>query len=540
MLATRLSRRTLLGASAAVGIGAVAGCQAGATDPNGGPDRKPDPSGSGNPVPAYVPFAGVTPDIPPANSNSIAGFLNFPANRPSVLERKPSLAEPVTILAQQSVFAPPPMDQNAFWKNLNNHFGVTFNLTMVPGSDYVSKFQALVASNDLPELVRVPQVPRLGELMKAKFADLSEVLGSDAVKSHPMLANIPTVSWKAAMFDGQLMGIPMHLLPIASRVEARTDILASLGVEAKFSNAAEFLDFCREVTDAKSQRFAMVSPTSNFTKQICGVPNQWKVDSGSFTHEIETDEYKRWLELSTTLWSEGLVHPDAYNNPQLALLFQGGQFMLFEVGGQGFTLAMPSYVKASPKLTVAPVVPPKYDGGGNAAVYTGTGANGFTAINKNVSPDRIAELLVLLDGLAAPFGTQEWLALQFGKEGDDYTWTDGSPTLTEAGAKEKVVMNYVPGSPMVMYSAGYPEVTKAECDFETAVGETAIPLPTVGLISDTAMSIGASLELKITNAVADVITGRKSLSAWDGVVADWRSSGGDKIRDEFERANAAR
>jgi len=529
-----LSRRAVLGAGAALSAAALVGCESGQSS-----TEKAPPAQSGV-LPTYAAYAGVAPDLPAQNANSINGFLSFPTDRPSVLTRKPNLPEPVTVLAQQSVYVPPAMPQNAFWQNLNDHFGVTLDISMVPGADYTQKFQALVAADDLAELVRVPQVPRLNQVVTAKFADLTEHLAGDEVKQYPMLANLPTTSWNAAMFDGKVMGVPMHLLSLGSRVEARTDILSTLGVEAKFSTGAEFLDFCREVTDAKAQRFALVTATSTFTKQMCGVPNQWRVDNGAFVNEIETDEYKRWLELATTLWSEGLVHPQAFSNPQVALLFQAGQFLLFEVGGAGFTSAMPLYTKAAPGLTVAPVIPPKYDGGGDAAVYAGAGSNGFTAINKTASPERIAELLVLLDGLAAPFGTAEWLAVQYGKEGASYTWQDGVPTLTESGAKEKVIMNYVPGSPMVMYAPGYPDVTRAECAYEAAVGEKALPLPTLGLFSDAATSTGATLAEKIRNATADVITGRAQLSGWDQVVTEWRNGGGDTIRSEYEQAAAAR
>lgn len=533
-LSPALSRRTLLAAGAAAGVAALAGCDS-PTRPPAGQQSAP----SAGVRPTYLPYDGVKPDLPAQNPNSINGFLTVPGNRPSVLQRRPNLTAPVTVMGSQSIFAPPAMAQNPFWQNLNDHFGVTFDITMVPGADYTKKFQAMIAGDDLPQLVRVPSVPKLDQVMAAKFADLTEFLAGDAVKDHPMLANIPSLTWNAALFNNKVMAVPKHLLPLGSRVEARTDILAKLGVEAKFTSATDFLDFCREVTDAKAQRWALVQATTSFTKQMCGVPNQWRVTDGAFTHEIETDEYRRWLELSAQLWSEKLIHPQAFNNPQVALLFQAGQFMLFEVGGAGFTSAMGIYTKAAPGLTVAPVVPPRYDGGGDAAVYAGSGSTGITAINKTLPKEQIVELLVLLDGLAAPFGTAEWVAIEFGKEGSSFNWVDGVPVLTDNGSREKVIMNYVPGSPMVMYSGQYPDVTRAESAYEAAVGATALPLPTNGLFAESASSAGAVLGEKINNAVLDVINGRAKVSDWGKVVADWRSSGGDKLREEYQQAHAA-
>lgn len=535
-----LSRRTLLGAGAALGVGStLAGCRS-----ETGPGASADPSSGGSStasggLPTHIPYEGVTPDIPAANDNAINGFLTVPEDRPSVLGHRSTLTEPVTVLGQQSVYIPPPMAQNAFWQNLNDHFGVTFDITSVPGTDYVSKFQTTISAGDLPDLVRVPSVPRLDQVLSSSFADLSEFLAGDAIEAYPMLANIPTLAWNSVMFDGRIMGVPKHMLPLTSRVEARTDVLADLGVDTDFGSAAEFLDFCREVTDADAQRWAMVQPITNFVKQMCGVPNQWQVSDGAFVNEVETEQYKKFLELMATLQAEKLIHPQAFTNPQVALLFQTGQYLLFEVGGAGFTAAQAMYEKVTPGLTVAPVIPPKYDGGGPAQVYTGSGSLAITAIPRSAPKEKIAELLNLLDGLAAPFGTAEWVAVEYGKDGESFTWVDGSPSLTDAGTQQKVIMNYCPGSPMVMFSPGHEEVTRAECAYEAAVGADALPLPTNGLFSDSATSTGAVLNQKIKDATLDVITGRKKVSDWDRVVDDWRNAGGDKLRAEYEESLAS-
>jgi len=534
-----LSRRRLLGATAVAGLGAATGCSTPLTPGPPAPSATSDASAG---RPNHVAFAGIQPDIPAANPNAIDGYLAFPTDRTSILPEKLNLTEPIACLAPLSIFTPPPMASNAFWQNLNEQLGITLDITMVPGADYTNQFQARIAAGDIPEVVRIPSVPKLDDLLEARFSDLSEHLSGEAVTDYPMLANFSSTTWDAALFDGAVRGVPMPLLPIANRLEARMDIIESLGQSIDFSSVEDFLSFCRAVTDPKADRYAMVSPyPSNFTRQICGVPNTWAEEGGRFTHDVETEQYKQWLDLVRRMWAEGMFHPQALANPQVALLFQSGQFLLFEVGGAGFTSAMPVYTKAAPGLRVAPVVPPLYAGGGKAPVYLGRGSNGLTAIRKDVAPARVKELLSVLNAMAAPFGTKEWLHVQFGKEGTDFTWVEGKgPQLTETGTKEKIVANYLPGSPMVMFAPGYEDTVKAECDYEARVGATALPLPTNGLYSAEDSSAGAQLNVKIMNATLDVITGRTTVSGWDGIVQEWRSGGGDAIRAEYQDAFAAR
>lgn len=530
-----VTRRTVLHAAGAGALAATLGATGGCSSDG---NRSTAPGSTSQAVlPTYRRYAGVKPDMPAANKNAIDGFLAYPENPVDAVSEDIGVRDPISIMAPLSVNTPPAVNKNSFWRNLNESLGVSLNLTMVPDSDYGNRLATTIAGGDLPDLLWIPPaMPQLAALARAKFADLTDHLSGDAIEDYPLLANVPTAAWQGTLLNGRIMGVPMHLLPLSSRMEARVDILDKLGVSPDFGSGAEFLEFCRAVTDPRANRWALLSPyPANFTRQICGVPNGWAITNGKFSNEVETEEYKRWLSLQAQLWREGLFHPQALTNPQAATLFQGRQFMLFEVGGPGFTMAIGPYRKVDPELRVAPVVPPKYDGGGPAQGYAASGYYGLTVINKDLQPDRVRELLRVLNALAGPFGTKQYLNVQFGKEGTDYTWNPGTgPALTEVGSTEKIPTNYIPGPPMVHYAPGFPDVTKAECDYEAKVGASAAPYPLAGLYSEENTSTGATLETKIYNAALDIITGRKKLDSWNQVVRDWQKNGGDKIRTEYE------
>src|SRR5699024_11591879 len=88
-----------------------------------------------------------------------------------------------------------------------------FSPDLVPASDYVAKFSTVIAGGgDLPALVQTPlwmPLPRVDHLITSQFSDLTKHLSGDAVLKYPNLANIPTASWKNAVNQGMLWGVPI-------------------------------------------------------------------------------------------------------------------------------------------------------------------------------------------------------------------------------------------------------------------------------------------------------------------------------------------
>src|SRR5437660_5380656 len=75
---------------------------------------------------------------------------------------------------------------------------------------------------------------------------------------------------------------------------------------------------------------------------------------------------------------------------------------------------------------------------------------------KKASPDRIKELLRIMNFLAAPFGSQEDLLLSYGIQGQDYSLDPkGNPVPTSEGIARA---SYVPGdiSPSIPGSISRP------------------------------------------------------------------------------------
>jgi putative aldouronate transport system substrate-binding protein len=180
--------------------------------------------------------------------------------------------------------------------------------------------------------------------------------------------------------------------------------------------------------------------------------------------------------------------------------------------------------------------PPKYTGGGWAGTWQALATNNFTVMKK-ADETRIRQLLKVCDWLAAPFGTEEYLFRKYGVAGVHYVMKDGGPQQSQAGVTQTVLgIRYIVDSPDVIFIPGNPEATRKSYEYQASIIPTSVADPTLSLFSDTWSRKQGQLGTIINDAQNDILSGRKPVSTWDDVVRNWRSTGGDQVRTEFEEA----
>jgi putative aldouronate transport system substrate-binding protein len=179
--------------------------------------------------------------------------------------------------------------------------------------------------------------------------------------------------------------------------------------------------------------------------------------------------------------------------------------------------------------------------GGKPGHIFNLGFQSATALKK-ASPDRIQELLRILDYLAAPFGSQEDLLLTAGIPGTDYSLDpNGNPVLTDRGNTDanQVPWKYVMQRPQVMYLPDIPNYAKILYDVEHTLIPIGLEDPSLGLYSPTASAKGVTADLAWYENLTDVIAGRRPMSDYDGLVTDWQNAAGNQVRTELMQAYAA-
>jgi putative aldouronate transport system substrate-binding protein len=243
------------------------------------------------------------------------------------------------------------------------------------------------------------------------------------------------------------------------------------------------------------------------------------------------------------LWKANVFFPDAptatYANNRA--MFIGGKVVVNWAGYVAWPVYVQEALADNPKFEIQGIVLPKWSGGGQATYLQTSGAGPrFTAL-KQASDAQTDKLLRILDWIATPFGSEEYLFTTYGLADRDYTLNGADPIATSTGTAEVQAMSvtnfsrpYIP-----IYVAGQSEMAKAEHEIMSKLLEVSEPLPTVGLSSETDLTKGTALAKPLSQLQMDIILGRKKISEWDSAVKTWLSKGGSKIAQEYEASCAA-
>jgi putative aldouronate transport system substrate-binding protein len=563
-----LTRRSFIRVSAAGALMLSAACAPPApTSPGpntnaGAPSAAKKPS----PYPTYLPVSnGPKPDYHTDDPRFDDGFDAYPANPIKAIAEKPGSGGTINIL-NRAYFPPPtPFDQNPTWQEVNRQINANMAINVIGGPDYQTKFVTTMAGDDLPDIMHIYNgyalAPNLPGFFKAKCADLTPYLAGDAAKDYPYLAAIPTYAWKNSVsaIDGQLFLVPIQRhLPIfpgfGGYFFANTDIWnKEIGEGSIPKNADDLKRILTQLTRPQENRWGIGNSGvgSNAGEggpfglsayaAIFGAPHNWKVDaSGKLIRNRETPEYKAAVAYLRDLMAAGVFPPDVatitqsrpqhaqgrfvmaidgYGNSWIDLLRQGAQF------GNRFHMIKP-FAAA--------------DGGKPQAFLS----HGFVSMNvlKKASPDRIKELLRIMNFLAAPFGSQEDLLLSYGLQGQDYALDQkGNPVPSSEGIARAsyVPWRYIAQHPWVNFQADLPGFAKAAHEAQQVLFPIGVSDPTDGYFSATAWAKGQTADVRFQDGVIDIILGRRQLGEYDDLVKAWQTEAGEQVRKEFMDSMAA-
>jgi putative aldouronate transport system substrate-binding protein len=500
-------------------------------------------AGNGAVLPSYQAYTAVKPDLPGDNNGVMPAFLSYPTNPIQFASTPPGKGDTVTTMTSiDGGGVPPTLSGNSFWGALNDRLKLNLQINMTPNADYIAKLQATIAGNELPEIFNIRPITGMPDLLAAKGQDLTEFLAGDAIKDYPALANIPTVSWQSCIFNERLYAIPLNRSVLKYDPIVRQDLLDAQGVKtADVKDGPSFLDFCQAVTNPAKSQWATSFPggTTLYLSQMYDVPNVWAQANGKFTKDYETDGFKEVLNTENQMWKKGYWHPDTFGTVNVAQLFGTGRIVFLNGGAAtAYYQYAPLYKAGAPNFKIGYMAAPKWDGSGPAEFYFGPAIYSPVALRKQ-SADRIKYLLSIMNYLASPFGTQEYLFLNYGVKGTDYTMQGSDPIKTAQGVTElNLPIRYLAAAPLVIYAPGDPTSAKEYHSFQEQVVPRSVQSAALGLYSPTDLQKGPAIESAITSVRNDIIQGRKSVSDWDAAVKAWRSGGGNTIRSEYEEAFA--
>jgi putative aldouronate transport system substrate-binding protein len=541
------SRRSFL-ASSAVAAAAVAGgvpllAACGGSD-QGSREGTTSGKNAEKLLPAFVASNVVAPDIPSKNGSAIGftGKLDPAGLKTSVPEK---LGKGGKLTVMSPFWGSPPQSGNAYYRAMNDLIGVDVRWQNQDGNTYEQKLGAVLASSEVPDVVVVPGWNMSGKIPSAiisKFADLGPYLSGDAVKEYPNLAAIPTDAWQRSIFGGKLRGLPQPAPYVTGIVPLyRKDIFDEEGYEIPRS-ADEFMALAKEITNARARRWACLD--MKWTAfQAFGVlsgsekPLGWNLVDGKLVNRIETEEYLEALEWSRKLFAAGVVHPDSgfgKNAPDPGPKFAKGEFLIYAQNISQWWSRTAEQAVQNPEFKVWGMDVFGHDGG-DPTLWAEQPAGIFAFVNKKASEAVVRDVLAVANVAAAPYGTKEYMMTNYGVEGTHYTVKDGVPTKTDQGNID--VMNayvMVAGPAPTIAHPDFPEVAKGQVEWQQRMGAFTKKSAFYGL-QITEPSRYTNLGNDFEQLEDDIVRGRKKISDMQQAVSDWKSKGGDKLRDWYKK-----
>lgn len=535
-------RRTILKLGAlGLAAGPLAAC--------GGGGSRGDVGNAGKdlvPWPAHVPFAGPPPDAPGDDTGVQPLYLSYPEQTVRSVPDTVGDGSEVTVMVVSYAAPPKPVGENRFWQEINKALGVTLNVVVVPDPEYGQKMATLMAAgDDLPDIVMFSNLslPRRSEFIQRACADISDLVGGDAVRDYPNLANIPTYAWQGmGRIGGRLYGVPLERPKPANSLFVNRDALDAAGAPTDWDHD-RFLATMKQLTGARrwgtgwyKTLFTGLGGITYHAGSL-GAPNVWKVENGAFTHTATTPQFTAALGVMRELTEAATHYPDSLtaSSTDMQNNFYNGTVATLP---NGFGALAPQTLKQIDGRFRLDLARP-YSAA--ATPWQGRGMFGFAAFRK-ASPDRLKLLLRICDYLSAPFGTTEYELVNYGVEGVHHTKDGNRLTTTDRYDTENSTLlpiRYVGTAPSVLYLPDSPDVARAAHDWERAVMPRSITDPSNGLQTPTGTAKGAQLDQILGDGIAAITFGRKPVSAWPDVVTQWRAAGGDAVADELAKEYAA-
>jgi putative aldouronate transport system substrate-binding protein len=155
---------------------------------------------------------------------------------------------------------------------------------------------------------------------------------------------------------------------------------------------------------------------------IHGAPNNWRVDSsGKMSHTIENNEFRQALGYARDLYAAGIFNPNSlsYDTASKRNDFTARRFAFDFDGFQNASILFWQRASTLNPPAKYRIVPPfSTDSTSKPIFWSNTGIFGYSILQQ-AAPERIKEILRVLNYIAAPFGTHEHLLMHYGVEGVD-------------------------------------------------------------------------------------------------------------------------
>ncbi|MCM3782409.1 extracellular solute-binding protein [Neobacillus mesonae] len=455
---------------------------------------------------------------------------------------------PLSLVINQVGEIPDP--KNPIEEKIREYTNTDLRIQWIPYSAYDEKINVMVASNELPKLIKLNYTPTTISSIEAElFWDITSHL-----QNYPNLAAQPQPYYDNISVNGKVYGIPLFRDMGRAVVSFRQDWLDKAGLKPPVT-LDDWYEIIRYSTaedpdkNGKRDTYGMMldkaynqGTASTLTRLAVsqGAPNKWGIDeAGNFYPEFESEPFFEVMKMFRKLYEEQLINQDfaVVDSSELNKVYESGRANIRISGGNGQSLQ----TKLDKVVPDAVVNVSALQGPEGIRVPGESGNTGFLAIPKSTvtSEEELDKVLTFIDKLLDPEMVN---LINKGIEGVHYE-IDGEYTVTTDADKDvQEVKPYRDSLPqrgelynMERKAKGTP-LHNLNKQIVQDNEKYIVPNPALTLNSTTYNERGGELELIITDAQTKFIMGQIDEAGWKAEVEKWRKSGGDQMAAEYKEA----
>ncbi|TVY09200.1 ABC transporter substrate-binding protein [Paenibacillus cremeus] len=343
---------------------------------------------------------------------------------------------------------------NEYYTELQKLTNTKLNISWVPdGNDYDTKFDLMISSGQLPEVIYARDYIRptlISAIKQNAFWDLTPLLGD--FSKYPNLKNKMTPnSWNYVKLDGKTWGIPRSRSLIDPGIKIRADWLEKLNIPQP-KTLDEYKEALKKIVksdpdgNGKDDTIGLIAtgPQMSTIMAAFGALDPVYNSEGGMLRDILTPQFTSTVEWFRGLYADGLLPQEfsTLNDTQQKDLLRSGRAASYQASIYYDFVWTKDIQKVQPAGKLDTLQPMKGPGGITAVLDIGT--RGAFYISKKVPKEKVERILAYFEKTASDELTNFGY---WGKEGVHYKQVNGDKQLTDLGVKQINVTSLSPLTP---------------------------------------------------------------------------------------------
>jgi putative aldouronate transport system substrate-binding protein len=449
-----------------------------------------------------------------------------------------------------------PAKGNTIEQAIEKYTNTKLNIQWVPNSTYDEKINIMIASNEMPKIMKVNYVPTIINSLQAdQFWEIGPYL-----KDYKNLTAQNPQYYENIKVDGKLYGIPNYREIARPAIVYRKDLMDAMGLKMpktldEWYNVVKTLTLNDPDKNGKNDTYGFMldkkynDPPGNAGSVLTrfavtqGGVNKWGMDSsGKLTPEFVTPQFVDTLKLFKRLYDEKLINQDfpGLDSTEMDKQYESGRAVI-KINGVA-TNAANIQDRLSKIVPTAQLDISNWEGPQGPKIAAQAGNNGMLIFPKSAVKNEaeLKKMLTFLDKLLdEPMSTLQKRGIEgthYKKAADGFVeWTDLAAFNREVKPYRDDLLNFEtykvpPLKDTQLAMKGY----KMEPDGL----QYAVHNPVLTLTSATFSERGKELDQAILDAETKYIVGKIDDAGWKAAVDSWHKSGGDTMIKEYEASYA--